>query len=304
MRQKHDSENFYMRTIEMYSEQVALVENDRSLANVYGLKANCPLNVLDNFHCITGLPSDIAHDLFEEVVSYVLTNVIKSFVSEGFFSLEDLNKSILSFKFSEVDKSNKPSKVGQVLSKLKISQSAAQMWCLVRFLPLLVGNKIPQNDRKWECILLLRDMLFYVCSPTLAREHILIMSDIIEEFHERNCFPEEDVKPKFHYTLHHLKLAQMFGPLVHLQTLRFEGKDNYFKELVFRTKNQNKKQKKNCKSLAERHQYYQCTINTDGHFLSDGNTYIHAGLYISGRFHTTEQYLGKTFQILTLCEYS
>lgn len=305
MRQKHDSENFYMRTIEMYSEQVALVENDRSLANVYGLKANCPLNVLDNFHCITGLPSDIAHDLFEEVVSYVLTNVIKSFVSEGFFSLEDLNKSILSFKFSEVDKSNKPSKVGQVLSKLKISQSAAQMWCFVRFLPLLVGNKIPQNDRKWECILLLRDMLFYVCSPTLAREHILIMSDIIEEFHGRNCFPEEDVKPKFHYTLHHLKLAQMFGPLVHLQTLRFEGKDNYFKELVFRTKNQQKKQKqKNCKSFAERHQYYQCTINTDGHFLSDGNTYIHAGLYISGRFHTTEQYLGKTFQILTLCEYS
>lgn len=304
MRQKHDSENFYMRTIEMYSEQVALVENDRSLANVYGLKANCPLNVLDNFHCITGLPSDIAHDLFEEVVSYVLTNVIKSFVSEGFFSLEDLNKSILSFKFSEVDKSNKPSKVGQVLSKLKISQSAAQMWCFVRFLPLLVGNKIPQNDRKWECILLLRDMLFYVCSPTLAREHILIMSDIIEEFHERNCFPEEDVKPKFHYTLHHLKLAQMFGPLVHLQTLRFEGKDNYFKELVFRTKNHKKKNKKNCKSFAERHQYYQCTINTDGHFLSDGNTYIHAGLYISGRFHTTEQYLGKTFQILTLCEYS
>lgn len=303
MRQKHDSENLNMRTIEMYPEQVALVENDRSLANVYGLKANCPLNVLnvlDNFHCITGLPSDIAHDLFEEVASYVLTNVIKSFVSEGFFSLEDLNKSILSFKFSEVDKSNKPSKVGQVLSKLKISQSAAQMWCFVRFLPLLVGNKIPQNDRKWECILLLRDMLFYVCSPTLAREHILIMSDIIEEFHERNCFPEEDVKPKFHYTLHHLKLAQIFGPLVHLQTLRFEGKDNYFKELVFRTKNQKKTKKKNCKSLAERHQYYQCTINTDGHFLSDGNTYIHAGLYISGRFHTTEQYLGKTFQILTL----
>lgn len=62
MQQKHDCENFNMRTIEMYSEQVALVENDRSLAN-------CPLNVLDNFHCIIGLTSDIAHDLFEGVVS-------------------------------------------------------------------------------------------------------------------------------------------------------------------------------------------------------------------------------------------
>lgn len=72
------------------------------------------------------------------------------------------------------------------------------MWCLIRFLPLLVGNKIPKDDRNRECILL-RDMLFYVCLPALAREHILIMSDIIEEFHEsyRNCFPEEDVKLSF-----------------------------------------------------------------------------------------------------------
>lgn len=139
---------FYMRTIEMYSKQVALVENDRSLASVYELKANCPLNVLDNFHCITGLPSDIAHDLFEGVVSYVLTNVIKSFVPDGFFSPEDLNKSILLFKFSEIDKSNRPSKAGQVFSKLKISQSAAQMWCFIRFLPLLVGNTIPQKLQK------------------------------------------------------------------------------------------------------------------------------------------------------------
>lgn len=95
MRQKHACKNLNMRTIEMYSEQVALVENDRSLANVYGLKANCPLNVLDNFHCITGLPSDIAHDLLEGVVSYVLTNVIKSFVSEGFQSRGLKNKSII-----------------------------------------------------------------------------------------------------------------------------------------------------------------------------------------------------------------
>lgn len=102
------------------------------------------------------------------------------------------------------------------------------MWCLIRFLPLLVGNKIPKDDRNRECILL-RDMLFYVCLPALAREHILIMSDIIEEFHEsyRNCFPEEDVKPKFHYTFHYPKLTQMFSPLVHLQTLRFEVKHNY-----------------------------------------------------------------------------
>lgn len=88
MRQKHDCENFNMRTIEMYYEQVALVENDRSLyiaSKCVWAQSKLSTYVLDNFHCNTCLPSDIAHDLFEGVVSYVLTNVIKSFVSEGFF---------------------------------------------------------------------------------------------------------------------------------------------------------------------------------------------------------------------------
>lgn len=156
----------------------------------------------------------------------------------------------------------------QVLRKLKIRQSAAQMWCFVRHFPLLVGRKIPYNDEKWECLLLLRDMLFYVCAPSLGRGHILAMSDIIQEFHEcyRTCFPEESVKPKFHYTLHYPHLTTLFGPLIHMQTLRFEGKHNYFKELVYRSKNR----KNMCKSLAERHQYYQCTFNTGGKFLFDG----------------------------------
>lgn len=103
---------------------------------------------------------------------------------------------------------------------------------------------------------------FYVCAPALAREHVLLMADVIKEFHDsyRNCFPDETVKPKFHYTLHYPHLFMMFGPLVHLQTLRFEGKRNYFKELVFRTKNKGNL----CKSLAERHQFYQSTFNTRG----------------------------------------
>jgi len=131
----------------------------------------------------------------------------------------------------------------------------------------------------WECLLYLRDMLYYVCAVALGREHILSMSDVIEDFHEsyRACFPDETVKPKFHYTLHYPRLTLLFGPLIHLQTLRFEGKHNYFKELVFRTKNR----KNICKSLAERHQYYQCTFNTGGKFLSDGELESTGGSVVS-----------------------
>lgn len=55
---------------------------------------------------------------------------------------------------------------------------------------------------------------FYVCAPALAREHVLLMADVIKEFHDsyRNCFPDETVKPKFHYTLHYPHLFMMFVP--------------------------------------------------------------------------------------------
>lgn len=269
MQTKHDCSNLNMRTAEMYDNQARLVQADPNISNVYGIKFSSPLNNLSHYHVVSGMPPDIAHDLFEGVVCEVMTNVIKYCVMEGFFSLEDLNEELDRLTFSEVDKSNKPTRVNKTLSKFKVHQSAAQTWCFARFLPLIVGHKIPLHDCKWESFLLLRDMLFYVCAPALDPGHILSMADIIDEFHEcyRSCFPDVTVKPKFHYTLHYPEMIRRFGPLLHLQTLRFESKHNYFKELVCRSKNR----KNMCKSLAERHQYYMSSYNTGGKFLSSGN---------------------------------
>lgn len=52
-----------------------------------------------------------------KLVCEVKTNVIKVCVSEGFFDLEYLNDRIIKLKFSEVEKSNKPSKVTNILRK-------------------------------------------------------------------------------------------------------------------------------------------------------------------------------------------
>lgn len=100
----------------MHTEQVRIV-NDSSLAPVYGIKGPVFFNELQNVHSMNGMPSDIAHDLFEGVVCEIKTNVIKVCVSEGFFDLEYLNDRIIKLKFSEVEKSNKPSKVTNILRK-------------------------------------------------------------------------------------------------------------------------------------------------------------------------------------------
>lgn len=256
-----------MRSIEMYDEQARITERNKQLCNVYGIKQNSPLNELQFYHVIKGLPADIAHDLFEGVACEIMKHVVKHCVENTFFSLEELNEEITSFEFSNIDKSNRPSKVSQVLRNLKIRQSASQMWCFIRFLPLLVGEKVPVGDPKWEVLLQLRDILFYVCAPVLHTGHTLVLMDLIEEFLQSflTNFPTESLKPKFHYLLHYPKLINLFGPLIHQQTIRFEGKHNYFKELVYRTKNR----KNICRSLALRHQYYQCTFNSSRNLLEN-----------------------------------
>lgn len=112
---------------------------------------------------------------------------------------------------------------------------------------------------------MLYDVVFYVCAPTLRRCHTEYLKELIEDFLESFLreFPNETLKPKFHFMFHYPDQIEQFGPLVHLQTLRFEAKHSYFKELAQR----NKCKKNLCKSLATRHQFMQCVSQRQQSFL-------------------------------------
>ena len=61
-------------------------ENDADAAAVIqtrGLKTECPLNVLESFHCVEGFPFDIMHDVFEgrtSLIHIILTVLILGFI--------------------------------------------------------------------------------------------------------------------------------------------------------------------------------------------------------------------------------
>ncbi|CAC5371105.1 unnamed protein product [Mytilus coruscus] len=104
MHQIKECNGFRMRSVEMHNSQLQNVQQDESLSSVYGVKSNSVLNELEYYHIISGMPSDLAHDLFEGVVCDVLTNVIKYCVTEDFFSLETINNQIQKFNFCRTDK--------------------------------------------------------------------------------------------------------------------------------------------------------------------------------------------------------
>ncbi len=82
--------------------------------------------------------------------------------------------------------------------------TATQTWCLVRFLPLLVGDLVPEGNDHWENFLQLAAIVDYVfaqvTSETLATYIGTLIEDYLVEF--RRLYPDRRLTPKMHYMVH------------------------------------------------------------------------------------------------------
>ena len=81
---------------------------------------------------------------------------------------------------------------------------ATQMWCLGRFLPLLIGHKIPEGDVFWENYLMLLTIMDYVFAPATTADKADYVSMLVEDFLTdfRDLYPERRLTPKMHYMVH------------------------------------------------------------------------------------------------------
>ncbi len=78
------------------------------------------------------------------------------------------------------------------------------MWSLAINFPLMVGDYIPHDNPKWECFLLLLDIL-QVCTARVFSKSLIGYLEILIEAHHQ-CFTENYpgafVIPKMHYMVH------------------------------------------------------------------------------------------------------
>ncbi|XP_020616845.1 uncharacterized protein LOC110054828 [Orbicella faveolata] len=109
------------------------------------------------------------HDQLEGVLPLEIKLLLQKFISvEKYFTLDILNRRMAAFSYPIVDACNKPSAITQqALSSdsPSLSQSASQMWCLARMLPLLTGDLIPADDKHWENFLRLLKVEEIVFAP-------------------------------------------------------------------------------------------------------------------------------------------
>ena len=128
---------FALRTKTGYENNITALGTNPSYLSLYGLKENSCLHELSYYHITSGLPPDLAHDLFEgfafDIVSSVVINCVQT------------------FPYSDAGKSNKPQHLKiKPLTQFWVKQTASEMWNLLRLLPLMIAHLVPENDECWQ----------------------------------------------------------------------------------------------------------------------------------------------------------
>merc|ERR1712096_115491 len=93
------------------SEPESISEELENEVGNRGLKSLCVFNKLKAFNCVTSMPPDCLHDLFEGVGAQDLLGIIRILKNKGWFSLENYNVALQKFQLSPQEASNKPQQV-------------------------------------------------------------------------------------------------------------------------------------------------------------------------------------------------
>ena len=78
------------------------------------------------------------------------------------------------------------------------------MWCLGRFLPLIIGDLIEEENPYWGNFLSHADIMDEIFAPVYSVDRISYLAMIIEYFlHDfKALYPHRQLTPKMHYLVH------------------------------------------------------------------------------------------------------
>ncbi|XP_065893179.1 uncharacterized protein [Dysidea avara] len=272
------AEEFPARTERIHQKQFKKLKTPA--ADVYkvsfGISRNSTLNELKEFHVTSGLPPDIMHDIFEGVAVVELHCMLSALIQEyKLFGLAKLNNRIKKFPYGIPDRNNKPLPLPVTyLSKSPteaLKQNSSQTWCLLRLLPLIIGDCVPNDNPNWANFLRLLMLVDYVTAPETTREIAGYLRDLIQDHHTcfKQLYPERRLTPKFHHLVHLPHYIIQYGPLVRMWCMRYEAKHCYFKRWAKITGNY----KNIAKSLPVHHQKHICYKLADAeNFLKPPST--------------------------------
>ncbi|XP_070384806.1 uncharacterized protein [Dermacentor albipictus] len=160
----------------------ALAVNSIYNRRLYGVNEESPLE-LAYFDGTRQLPPDLMHDILEGTTECVLRQVMKSLLSSGVLSKKDVEE-ISSFPYGPNDRKNKPVQVNMsfINNKATLRGTASSKWCVLRFIPLVLGPKVPEGNEDFELLLQFREVTDIIFAPEIPAERLAYLDVLVETF--------------------------------------------------------------------------------------------------------------------------
>ena len=85
-----------------------------------------------------------------------------------------------------------------------LCSSAMQMWTLARFLPLVIGHLVPEDDAHWENFLCLLDIMDIIFACPVGAEACGDLEALISDHHStfKELYPHVSIKMKMDSIIH------------------------------------------------------------------------------------------------------
>jgi hypothetical protein len=173
------------------------------------------LNELSYFHVTTNYALDVMHDLPEGIIPYELQCILPIFVKKGFVTDGELQSLIVNFHYGPADQNNKPPFTMSTNIRIK----AAEAWCLLRSLPMILGSRILDGNEH-RCansvIILLCEITDIIFAPRYSEGVCQYLSHLIDEHHRtfEELLSEKNLLLKHNFLVHCSRCMMLPGPLV------------------------------------------------------------------------------------------
>ncbi len=120
------------------------------------------------------------------VIPHVMSCVVHSAWKDGLITVDYFNDRLRHvFGMVKVDKKNKPCEINQFLAPGKGFSpkfSAAQMWALFRYLPLMISSVFIQEKKYWKLFLQLQEIVDILTGPRIDDATLNYYEIIYAEF--------------------------------------------------------------------------------------------------------------------------
>lgn len=210
-----------LRTVDNYNEDL-----ERCDPSSTGIHESCIFHDLPNFHMCVNLVVDVLHDLAEGACSLTMQAVVPHLIKSKLTTLENINNRIQSFRFNEINESNKPPVIKSADS---LKMSANEMLTFCRYFGLIVGDLVEDDDEFWQMYLKLRQLIDILTGLRLLKGHANQVKVLVAEHNQLFIDLVGPLTPKLHFLEHYSRIIALFGPPVCYWSMRFESKHRELK---------------------------------------------------------------------------